>query len=177
MSMVLLDSLSKITGVSFVSFVYTTKGTGEKARYVLNVGANKENLYRKDVAVLTELLPTLDAGSPEFLAATELLISRNTSLEVGIGNNPRYTNADTYTAIRNTPGVKIHNETGELYVTGLLNRKDTITEGAPRKKVNSSAKTIAKRKIEKTLPSGGFRQFSLDQVSVARMNGDTLVFE
>ncbi len=169
-------TLKGLAGVSFASFNYTTKGTGETAKYLMILGASVTNLYEKDIAKLVRyvsLLTRIGAQPHVILAAQELLASRRESLDKGIGNNSAYTQADTYTHLDNLPGVKIHNETGELYISGLQERKEVIAPGT-YKKVNSAPKTLAKKKIEKALPSGRFRTLALGNITGARVRGHVL---
>jgi hypothetical protein len=173
----LLEALARRISAHFASFTYTTKETGEVAKYHLILGATTETLYAKDIVKLNRILPLLQkiGAQPHVIqAAQELLNSRNESLTKGIGNNSAYTNKDTYTYVDGFPGVRMHNETGALYVSGLLNHKIVIQEGTPRKPVKSAPKTIAKRRIEKLLPSGRYRMFTLTNVSRAAVNGNVL---
>ncbi len=173
----ILDSLGKKLGATFASFTYQTKETGEVAKYNLVLGASTENLYKKDVVLLermVKLLKGIKAQQHTILAAEELLASRNESLTKGIGNNDAYTNADTYYYVAGLNGVRVHKDTGVLYVSGLLNKKEVLIAGTPRKKVNSAPKTIAKKKIGYILPSGRYRLFVLPNVTRAALNGDVL---
>jgi len=173
----ILDSLGKKLGATFASFTYQTKETGEVAKYNLVLGASTENLYKKDVVLLermVKLLKGIKAQQHTILAAEELLASRNESLTKGIGNSDAYTNADTYYYVAGLNGVRVHKDTGVLYVSGLLNRKEVLIAGTPRKKVNSAPKTIAKKKIGYILPSGRYRLFVLPNVTRAALNGDVL---
>jgi hypothetical protein len=173
----LLESLAGMKGAKFASFTYTAKAqksgprlTDETARHVVILGASTEELYKRDVVALVEMMPTLKGM--ELDAARKVLASRTESLVKGIGNNSAYTNADTYapTAIA---GVKVHRVTGQLHVTGLAISKVVLTAGEYRT-VNSKPETIARQAVEARLPSAKFRQFSLDGVAVAKLNGETL---
>jgi hypothetical protein len=173
----LLESIGKKAGATFASFVYTTKDTGEVAKYNLTLNASTENLYKKDIDILrrmVNILKGIKAQDHTVKAAEELLASRNESLTKGVGNNSQYTNADTYDYVAGLTGVRVHKETGALYVSGLLNRKEVITPGTPRKQVKSAPKTIAKKKIGYMLPSGRYRLFTLPNVTRAAVNGDVL---
>lgn len=163
-------------GAKFASLTYRAKESGELARHVVILGASTEVLYTKDIEILEDMVTRLTGI--ELTAANELLASRRQSLDKGIGNNDAYTNADTYVYAQGIPGVRIHKETGILYVSGLVESKKVIEEGT-HKKVNSSEKTIAKRKIEKTLPSGRYRLFRLtaENVKRAACNGEVLEIE
>ena len=167
-------------GAKFASLTYRTESTGEVARHTLILGASTEVLYTKDIAKLQDML----AGEMEPMArvaAQTVLASRQKSLEVGIGNNPAYVhapqNADTYVHAEGIKGVKLHKETGVVYVVALSEDKVVLVEGTPRKPVNSKPETIAKAKIEKLLPSARFRQFKLKSVTRAALNGDVLVLD
>lgn len=160
------------TGARFASFTYTAKGTGEVARHTVALGVDIARAYRRDIAVLEAKRPSLQGV--ELQACDELLASLRESLTVGIGNNSAYTCAGVYEPV--CKGVKVHGETGELHVFGFTRQKAVLTAGE-YKKVNSSAKTLAKNALRKSLKSGKFRQFVLSEVSVAKMNGKTLVFE
>jgi len=176
----LVGSLARVTGVSFASFNYRTKETGALAKVLVIIGASIENVYRKDVAALEKILPYLRRiGKPETIkAAEELLASRMESLTKGVGNNSAYTQADTFTHLNHLPGVKIHNETDELYIVGLVEKWDVIEAGTPKKPVNSSAKTLAKRAIEKRfLRSQSIKSLCLGNVKSARVRGNVLEFE
>lgn len=167
-------------GAKFASLTYKTQETGEVAKHTLILGADTKKLYKKDIAKLEEMLN----GDMEPMArdaANRVLASRKESLEVGIGKNSKYThapqNGDTYTQVDGIPGVKIHKETGIVYVTALSEDKVVLVEGTPRKPVNSKPETIAKKNIEKLLPSSRFRQFILKNVARAALNGDVLVID
>jgi len=172
----LLKALGQRASANFVNFKYRAKGTGEVSRVQLILGASTETLYKKDVEKLNDLLQSLSASgaAPHVIqAARELMDSRLESLRVGIGNNSAYTNADTYEYLDGFKGVRIHRDTGELYVSGLVQSKEVIVPGI-HKVVKSSEKTIAKRKIENELPSGKFRLYKLDNVIRAALNGEVL---
>jgi len=168
----LLAEILKTNSARFASFTYSAKGTGEVARHTLRLGASVTAAYRKDLATLEKQLPALSGVDVE--ACNELIASLRESLEKGVGNNSAYTNADTYLPI--AKGVKIHKETGEIYVSGFSRAKVTLENGT-FKTVKSSEKTIAKNKLRKGLLSGKIRQFALPATLSAKLNGKELVFQ
>lgn len=174
----LIAQLSGVSGVKFVSFTYTSKGTGETSRYVFNIGASFTRAYEKDAEFvrgrLESLRKTPGVDPVEIKATEEVLASLEKSLEVGVGNNPNYTAKDTYIQT-NIPGVKIHKGTSALHVNGFLVSK-TVLEKGVYKVVNSRPKTIFKNKLRKMLRTGKIRQFRLPNVGSARINGDTIEF-
>jgi hypothetical protein len=170
----LVSAIAKGKGAKFASFKYTAKESGEVARHTLILGADSEVLYEKDIQALNDLMPSLDGIDKE--AAVAILKSRQKSLQVGIGNNPDYTCAGVYVNPEGCKGVRVHVVTGALYVSGLQEHKTVLVPGT-FKEVNSKPLTIAKRGIEKLLPSGRFRLFKLSNVTAAKLNGEVLEIE
>ena len=72
-------------------------------------------------------------------------------------------------------GIKFHNETGDLYISGFANNKTVLVEGE-YKKVNSSALTIAKNELRKLLSTGKFTQYKVSNVNTMKLNSNTLEF-
>lgn len=178
----LIGMIDSGKGAKFASLTYKVESTGEVARHTLILGAKTEVLYQKDIAALEKML----AGemSPAYREAAEkLLASRKESLEKGIGNNSKYVhskeNADTYVHADGIQGVKIHKETGVVYVSALSEDKVVLVEATnPKKPVQHKTEvTAAKAHIEYKLPSGRFRQFTLKNVTRAAINGDVLELE
>ena len=168
----LAAAIANLPGAQFARFVYRSKGDNKLAKVVIILGASTETLYRKDVAALEALLPTLTEPL-DVEAANAILASRQKSLEVGIGNNPAYTAAGAFIFPPSIPGVKVCITDASLHVTGLLQSEEVLEEGI-KKVVNSKPLTIAKRKIESKLPSARFRQYRLDNVLSAKVAGEVL---
>lgn len=174
----LVEAIERGKGAKFASFTYRAKGTGELAKVTLILGADTANAYEKDIEQLQATVEMLkDANDPVALkAAQELLVSLQTSLKVGIGNNPLYTHQETYVLPVGLPGIKVHKEEGTVYVMGMVQNK-TVIEAGEYKVVKSSAKTIAKNEIRKSLRSGKIRQYILPNVVRASLNGEVLELE
>lgn len=170
----LIDLIQKGKGAKFASFKYRAKGTGELSKIVVILGAKTENLYKKDIEILTEMIPNLSGLAQE--AAMKILKSRNESLLKGIGNNDAYTHKDTYVYPVGLEGIRVHKETGEVYVNGLVEHKEVIEPGE-YKEVKSRPLTIEKKKIEKELPSGRYRMYVLRNIKRAALNGEVLEIE
>lgn len=163
---------TKRTGARFVGLTYTNEN-GEKSRYRLIMGINLDSLYKSDLRTLIALRPTLEGVAAT--ACDELIASVTESLTKGIGNNSAYTLKGYYTPITPNGEVKLHvSETGEthLYIRGYVLTKDVLVKGTyPH--VNSSAKTLAKKEIEKSLKRGKIRTFKVNVAVLEgiRMNG------
>lgn len=112
-------------------------------------------------------------------AADEILASLNASLS---GTQTKYTKKDIYEDYKvdgkTVQGIKVNKNDGSLKVFGLVTSKVQISpEVIPHKKHNSAPLTIEKNRITKTLPIGRFREFALDNLAMAKLNGETLVLE
>ena len=70
-------------------------------------------------------------------------------------------------------GVKVHKENRSLYVDGLLRSKIVIKEGKVSKDKGKKTKDF----LRESLPVGNYRQFRLNNVSVAKLNGETLILK
>lgn len=161
----LIQQIAMARGARFASFVYTSQPSGarltaETARYLLILGASTQGLYERDLVALKELATT--AIGLDAIACTQLIMSKEKALSQGFDEGPY-----EHTAV---PGIKIHLPTGALHIMGLSERKDTITAGRYRT-VNSAPLTLAKQSIARVLPSGRLRQFKLENVRTARLNG------
>ena len=75
-----------------------------------------------------------------------------------------------------TPNIKMHKETGELYLVGMVIRK-TVVEPIERKPKNSKPLTRAKDTITRIYKSGKIRQFFLSKITSIKINGNELIIE
>lgn len=153
----------------FASIVYTNKD-GETSRYLLHLNVNYLKVLARDLKVLESV--KCENGT-EVMAKNELMASLSTSIETK-GHNPAYTKEDYYEHLIH--GVKYHEST--LYFNAFVLQRTVLVAGA-YKKVNSSAKTIAKNKFRKMLKTGKFREFRIDlnQIHAMALNGKTLIID
>jgi hypothetical protein len=140
-----IDQLRASTekGCRFMSFLYTTKGTGETSKYQINFGVDYHNACAQDKIALESYIPTNDL---EVTAKDEMLQSLTETLTLGVSSS--YTNADKFVPIGK--GMRQHVETNELYVWGFVQSKEQVAPPTnPKKPVNSRPLTLAKKAIEK----------------------------
>ena len=176
--MKILDLIASQAGLArFASFTYCSRSTGEVARYTLQLGFSYRNILQKSIMEL-EVDKQIMADLPR-QAADEILTSLNASLS---GTQTKYTKKDIYEDYKmdgkTIQGIKINKNDGSLKIFGLLSSKVQIS--APvilRKEVKSAPLTIEKNRITKDLPIGRFREFALDNLVMAKLNGETLVLE
>jgi hypothetical protein len=159
-----------ITGVSFVSIRNYENKQGEVSNNLINVGASYAKAKQKDIEFLENLvIADHSFKSPADLieeARIELIkafLSPNEALSKG--------QTDAYTQI--VSGVKIHNETGAIYVYGYRENK-TILKAGEYKEVKSKPLTIAKNELRKLLRTGKFTQYAIETGNEIRCNGETL---
>lgn len=171
------EALLNIQGCQFVAFTYLSKGAGELAKHVLNVGFNYHKAVEKSVTELEILMTENDATWTPLQkeAAAAIMASLKKTLEAhAIGQqNSDYTKINQYIPIGN--GVNINSTDNTIQVFGLSHHKTVLIPGT-YKTVNSRPLTLAKKEIECQLTVGKFREFALDpsQIAGARVNGDTL---
>lgn len=104
-----------------------------------------------------------DGIGPERAAAAELAVSYETSLAAhDVGQcHPGYTQAGMWEEIPGITGLRFDRVSNKVQILGMEHSKKVLEPGT-HKKVNSSAKTIAKRKLEKSLPVGRVRSYSVE---------------
>ena len=167
----LIKVLSKSpTGVSFVSIKGYKNSFGEVSNNLVNVGASLTNAKAKDITALQSLDVTTLNGDSILLekARVELINSF-----INPNENRSQGQIDAYTIV--AKGIKVHNETGEIYIFGLRNSKTIIEQGV-YPIVNSRALTIAKNQLKKDLKSSKFTQYKLSSTTLIKLNGEELIF-
>jgi hypothetical protein len=124
----------------------------------------------KDIETLQSLDVTTLGGDSILLekARVELINSF-----VNPNENRSNGQIDAYTIV--AKGIKVHNETGEIYIFGLRNSKTVIEQGV-YPIVNSRALTLAKNQLKKDLKSNKFTQYKLSNTLAIKMNGEELIF-
>ena len=162
-------------GARFVAFNYRSKKTGEYARYNMQLNVDIERTVLNDLHTVL-MFPTVE-DKPHGDARFELIESFRKTLELGAGNNPGYTKQGLYDTVGATKGaLKVfRDDTFELF--GFQRGRKVIEKGE-YKKVNSSAKTLAKNELRKASGYGKFRTLCIDvsehKPSDIRLEGETI---
>lgn len=145
-------------GPSFVGVTYTSKSSGETARYTFLIGASYLNTLRKSLAEL-EVLPAVSAL--EIQAKTEVKASLEKSIaahEAGTQSED-YTKKGMYSDV--VPGIKEFND-GTCEIAGLQIARKVITPGT-FKTVKSAPLTILKDGYRKQLTITKYRTLAIDE--------------
>lgn len=147
------------SGPSFVGVTYTAKESGEKSRFVLNLGTDYLNLVRKSLAQAKEVAAETEL---EKTAKAEVVASlENTLANAEVGrSNDAYTKEGVYEPI--CKGIKAHKQDESFEVCGLVVSRKVLVAGV-HKPVNSKPLTIAKNAIRKALPISKYRTLCLDR--------------
>jgi len=162
---------NSITGVSFVSIRNYTNKQNEVSNNLINVGIKYESAKAKDIEFLTHL----NLNDHQFKSPLALIEeARHVLIEAFKNPNENRSNGqiEAYTNI--LPGVKVHNETGVLYVYGYRENKTVLVQGDDKKAVKSAPLTIAKDELRKLLKTGKFTQYALEVGNEIRANKETL---
>jgi hypothetical protein len=170
-----LEAIKKTNGCKFATLTYRSKESGELARHQILLGASLENAYKSDLETLKAYSPK---GEVETIALAEMIASVEQSLSKGLGNNDAYTQKGVWENV--VPNIRADESAERIQVLGMTIGK-TILEAGTFKEVKSSAKTLAKKAIEKKLDlrKGKIRAFSVELAHLSRVaaNGETVEIE
>ena len=172
-------------GVTFVGINYTNQ-QGEKSNYLINIGASYENAKKKDLETLQNLdvkniknYKGLDSES-----ITVLNEAKKALISALIKPNKTQSQAqkDAYTHLIN--GMKIHNDTYDLFVFGFKVKKTIQIKGDYKQTdyTYEGAKPLTRAKnylrVE-FMKSTKYRQFKIskNQLHTLKMSGDTITFD
>lgn len=173
----LITLLAQQATPKFISVRNYANNDGEVSNYVVNIGADFGTAKESDTVFLLdgENLKTIDFGKVASYSeeARIALLEANLKLTAESVNRSN-AQTDAYTTI--CENIRMHNETGRLYVYGFRISKTVLVPGnyGPD---NRRPLTIAKDKIREELKASKFRQFCLDKIVEVKMNGETLEFD
>ncbi len=158
---------------NFVSVKNYRNNEGEVSDYVINIGASYANAKQADTEALKDAknFESIDFGKVKAFSED----ARIALLEANL-NPSRQSEAqtDAYTTI--CPNIRLHNETGRIFVFGFKISK-TVVKAIDYGRDTRQPLTIAKDKIREQLRAPKFRQYAFDKLVEIRMKGETLEFE
>lgn len=169
----LFKKFAELKGAKFVGINGYTNKQGETSNQVINCNVNIENAKRADLVTLlafpasklNDIANEVGATKEQALMALEQLVeSSKKNLSKDERTAQSEAQSDAYTQLGT--GLKFHNETGDLYVSGFANNKTVLVEGE-YKAVKSSPKTLVKKAIQKTLKMSKYRSFKLSDVGTS----------
>ena len=130
------------------------------------------SLPEKDV----EYLKSLDVKTLKSSIDSSLLVeAKDALLSALIKPNKAMSDGQINAYEKLNNGLKVHNETGHLYVYGMKVKKKVISEGEYKEDTRKPL-TIAKDIIRATMKSTQYRQYRIDRAEKFTVSGDTLTF-
>jgi hypothetical protein len=182
-----LDKFNSLNGAKFISINnYLSVSTHEIANFILNVNISIENAKKTDYERLMNCenkdLKDISLSSGIAidilkLSLAEMITSAQKNLSANIEDRTAQSQGQTGAYIPLAKGVKLHTDTLEVHVFGLLISKELVLKGDNYKPTpNSSDKTLGKKAITDHLDlrTGKFRTFVLGNADNLKVNGETI---
>ncbi len=148
----LIEYLTGLTTPRLLAFNYETEY--DQSTFSLLTGMTAESRLERELVVLRNSKGKGKYKGADFdQAFDELIASKEKSLADGVGNNPAYTQKGLHTHIEGeNSSVKVNNNDGTVYVSGIVMRKTINVKFKDRKPTNHrTAVTRAKAIIQREL--------------------------
>jgi hypothetical protein len=182
-----LDKFRNLNGAKFIGINnYLSVNTHEIANFILNVNISIENAKKTDYERLMNCenkdLKDISLSSGIAidilkLSLAEMITSATKNLSPDLKDRTAQSQGQTGAYIPLAKGVKLHTDTLEVHVFGLLISKELVLKGDNYKPTpNSSDKTLGKKAITDHLDlrTGKFRTFVLGNADNLKVNGETI---
>jgi hypothetical protein len=172
-----------LNGTSFIGIRGYKNSQGEISNHVIIANFSYANAVKKDLAKLKnateEDIENIAKGghSPELVreAIQKLIDSFEKNSNPETGSNQSKGQKEAFTKI--TDCIKMHNESGELYIYAISHSKQVIVP-IEYKPVNSKPLTLAQNAVKKyfDLTTAKYRSFVIneDKIESVRITGDTI---
>jgi len=172
-----------LNGSSFVGIREYENSKGEISNHVIIANFNYGNAVEKDLA---KLKGATDADAENISksghsienvkqAIAKMIASFEKNSNPETASNQSVAQKDTYTKV--TDCIKMHNETGELYIYAIGHSKNVV-KAIEYKPTNSNALTLAQNAVKKyfDLTTAKYRSFVVneDKMQSVRITGDTI---
>jgi hypothetical protein len=166
-------ALAAFQRARFASLAYSPE-TGGTFRYTLILGFSYNECLENSLLELE--ISRGEFSGIQLQACDELIASFRASLN---GTQKNYTKSHIYGPAMDESGkaikgLKVNSNDGSFQLFGLIQSKVEIEAAPAKKSVKSSDLTIAKNKLRRTLPVGKFREFAVENIEIAKLNGETI---
>lgn len=158
--------------ITFIAINDYTNSSNEVSNNLVNIGIKYESMKQKDI----EYLKSLDIQSIPFKSSLiDIEKARIALIEAFLKPNENRSNGqkNAYYVINSC--IKVHIETGEVYIYGYRENKKVLVEGT-YKETKSSALTIAKNELRRLLKTNKFKHFKLSNIDSLKANKEVLEF-
>ena len=182
-----LDKFNSLNGAKFISINnYLSVNTHEVANFILNVNISIENAKKTDLARLQKCndndLKDINKVSGIAIDILKLSLSEMTAsaiknLSANIEDRTAQSQGQTAAYIPLAQGVKLHTDTLEVCVFGLLIDKHLVLKGDNYKPTpKSSDKTLGKKAITDHLDlrAGKYRTFVVGNADNLKVDGTVI---
>lgn len=181
-----LDKFAELKGASFIGINGYENSHGEVANLSVVANFNVETAKKKDLATLKSVTDAdlKDIEKAENLPFATLKIALNELIASGEKNlsekkEDRSVNsqAQTDAYVRISPAIKLHKETFQVFVEGMLNSKTVLVPGT-YPATNKRVKTLCKDAIKKhcDLRMNKYRQYNIGSMERLNITGSTIQF-
>jgi hypothetical protein len=176
------DKFGNLNGAKFVGIRNYTNKNGETANLSILVNFSTENAKRKDLSTLKSLtvedlmditianelpLETVEIALAELIKSAEKNLTEDDKTVQSIAQ------ADAY--IHLTSGVKMHKETMNVFVIGLVNSKTILVHGeypATNKRIKTKCKDAIKKHCSLTMSK--YRQYNVGNMNEIAISGTSI---
>jgi len=171
----LLAVLSTIKTPSFVRILNYTNDQGEISNHTINLGASYGNAKQKDAEFMSENsnIAAFNFGSISPTISRLAWAEMQKALLNPSQETINRSEAQTDAFITVCPNVRVHKETGRVFIYGFQVSKEILLKGVYNV-VNSSDKTIAKNIIRKELKATKFKNLAFDKLNSVKVKGEEL---
>lgn len=180
----IFDGMAELGKGEFVSIPNYANSKGEVASYIINGNVTYQNIKENDLkklqacteATLQEIANEKHIDLPIVRTAlAEMIESATKNLNAESEERTAQSKAQADAYINFGKGLKMHKETEQFHIDGLIVKKTVIVEGV-YPVVNSRPKTLAKKAIEKKLElqKAKYRSFIVDKAEYINMSGMTV---
>lgn len=168
----LQNSISQTAkGVTFLGLRNYQNKQLETSNYLINLGVSYEDQKSKDI----EYLKNLDITKMSFNSPLTLIEeARQKLINSFIAPDENRSNGQINAYTHICKGLKVHNESGLLYIYGYLVNKTVTIKGEAKKEVNSRPLTLAQNELRKELKTGKFVSFIVSVGNTIKVSGETL---
>lgn len=178
------DKFSSLKSASFIGLEGYENSYGEISNLSVLVNVDTKTAKEKDLATLKAVTDAdlKDIANSKNLPMDTLKVALSeliTSAEKNLSENPEertaQSKAQTDAYLHLTPAVKLHKETLNVYVTGLVNHKTVIIKGE-YPTVKKREKTLCKDAIKKhcDLRMEKYRTYNIGSMEKINITGSTL---
>ncbi len=180
----LLNKVSQISSTSFIAINNYVNSVGEISNRIININIDMKKAKLRDLAKLenytneqlTKFALTIGIDYNTVLKAyNELLTSLRRNTSENFEDHTTQSKAQSEAYINLTPCVKFNVNTKEYYIFGQSISKEVLNpDDVIYKVVNSSDKTIAKRKLEKELKLTNVKLFKVTNLDSVKIMGEII---